>query len=218
LLVGAFEPTSFSRSLFSMSTLPSSLCLFHSQAFVKLLGLTTSPVQDVTPGEPMHPLHLSVRVWLGQTLQTAAGQNTTSRSSPSHQLHKRATTQTPTEEIAAAPYTPYTPPLSNVTVQQVRSDGQAAGCSSWICTSSPGLDPPHLHLIITTLIPPLHPAPFRPQKRAYWRNRTWTDTDVARLLFYSAMTGWVARGAGQTVCAFEIVLFEIDSKLREEEW
>ncbi|KIZ04879.1 hypothetical protein MNEG_3079 [Monoraphidium neglectum] len=68
-----------------------------SQAFVKLLGIETSPKQDVTP-----------------------------------------------EELANSPYTSYTPPLSNLTVQQ---------------------------------------------KRPYWRERSWTETDVARLVFYGAMSG-----------------------------
>lgn len=68
-----------------------------SQAFVKLIGITTSPKREVTP-----------------------------------------------EELAASPYPAYQPLLSDVTVQQ---------------------------------------------KRPYWRDRAWTDTDVARLLFYVAMTG-----------------------------
>jgi hypothetical protein len=33
-------------------------------------------------------------------------------------------------------------------------------------------------------------VPLPAQKRPYWRERSWTETDVARLVFYGAMSGW----------------------------
>eukprot|EP00878_Enallax_costatus_P037482 GHUV01042342.1.p1 GENE.GHUV01042342.1~~GHUV01042342.1.p1 ORF type:complete len:379 (+),score=81.54 GHUV01042342.1:277-1413(+) len=87
-----------------------------SQAFCKLVGLQTSPVQDITP-----------------------------------------------EQIAAAPFARYTPPFSSIEVQQ---------------------------------------------KRNYWQERSWTDTDVGYLSFFAVMHLVALVGAPLTFSwdAFQVML------------